>query len=70
VAFARKQKPTKPIPDSSWLYIPLTGELKEYQKDDFDVPSFSPFSLIFEEPKGGVPTLEELRRAIEVAAAN
>jgi protease-4 len=70
VAFARKQKPTKPIPDSSWLYIPLTGELKEYQKDDFDLPSFSPFSLIFGEPKGGVPTLEELRRAIEVAAAN
>jgi len=67
---SQKQKPTKPIPDSSWLYIPLTGELKEYQKDEISAPSFSALSLTLGAPPTQVPTLDELRRAIEAAASN
>ncbi len=67
---SQKQKPTKPIPDSSWLYIPLTGELKEYQKDEISAPSFSVLSLTLGAPPTQVPTLDELRRAIEAAASN
>jgi len=67
---SQKQKPTKPIPDSSWLYIPLTGELREYRKEDISVPSFSLLSLGLGAPSDQVPTLDELRRAIEAAASN
>jgi len=67
---SQRQKPTKPIPDSSWLYIPLTGDLKEYQKDEVATPSFSPLSLVLGAPSSQMPTLDELRRAIEAAAHN
>ncbi len=67
---SQRQKPTKPIPDSSWLYIPLTGELKEYQKDEIATPSFSPLSLVLGAPSSQMPTLDELRQAIEAAANN
>lgn len=70
VALSQKQKPITPLPDSSWLYIPLTGELREYQSDDVETPSFSLLSLSFSEPKASVPTLEELRQAIEAATEN
>ncbi len=70
VALSQKQKPTKPIPDSSWLYIPLTGELKEYQDDEVPAPSFSILSLTLGAPRTQLPTLDELRRAIEAAAEN
>jgi hypothetical protein len=70
VALSQKQKPIIALPDSSWLYIPLTGELREYQRDDLETPSFSVLSLAFSEPKASVPTLEELRRALEAAAEN
>ncbi len=68
VALSQKQKPIIPLSDSSWLYIPLTGELREYQRDDIETPSFSVLSLSFSEPKASVPTLEELRRVLEAAA--
>jgi len=70
VALSQKQKPLMPLPDSSWLYIPLTGELREYQRDPIEAPSFSALSLVLGEPKASVPTLEELRQAIETAAKN
>jgi protease IV len=70
VALSQKQKPIIALPDSSWLYIPLTGELREYQRDNLEAPSFSVLSLVFSEPKASVPTLEELRRALEAAAEN
>lgn len=69
-ALSQKQKPIKSIPDSSWLYIPLTGALKEYQKDEVSAPSFSILSLALGEPSSQVPTLDELRRAIEAAASS
>ncbi len=59
---------SKPLPKSGWLYIPLAGELNEYQSDP--MPSFSPLDLLFGGPSERPPTLDELRRALEEAATN
>jgi protease-4 len=68
VALSKKQKSVVSLPKESWLYIPLTGELREYQKDDVPKPSFSLLSLTLGEPASQVPTLDNLRKALQAAA--
>lgn len=63
---ASSDKPSKVR--EGWLYIPLSGELKEYQRDA--TPSFSSMSLLFGAPTQRPPTLEEIRRALERAATS
>lgn len=51
-----------------WLYIPLAGELREYQQDF--KPDFSSMDLLFGSPTRRPPTMEELRKALESAATS
>jgi len=49
-----------------WLYIPLSGELKEYEQDWS--PSFSGMGILFGNPTQRPPTMEQLRVALQEAA--
>ncbi len=72
VALSAKQQKvsrSKAIPDSSWLYIPLDGELEEYVPQDIDFDFFFSFmNTLLGQPSKTVPTLDELRQALEQAA--
>lgn len=70
-AKSQKGAEKKPIPQDSWLYLPLDGELKEYKAQDLDLDfSFSFLGSFLGEPKSTVPTLDELRRVLERAASD
>lgn len=59
---------TKPLPEQGWLKIPFSGELREHTAAD--QPSFSWIEALFGGPSEEVPTLEELRVALQEATTN
>ncbi|MCX8112936.1 MAG: signal peptide peptidase SppA [Bacteroidia bacterium] len=59
---------SKAISKEGWLYLPLSGELREYEKDF--KPSFSGMEIVFGSPTDRPPTMEELRLTLERAATS
>lgn len=67
IKVATTTKPQKEVKEG-WLYLPLAGELREYEKDI--TPNFSLIDFTFGSPPKRAPTMEELRQALELAATS
>ncbi|MEN3041565.1 MAG: signal peptide peptidase SppA [Bacteroidia bacterium] len=55
-------------PKEGWLYLPLSGELREYEQEIS--PTISLEGFIFGSPTRRPPTMEQMRQAISEAASS
>ncbi|MCS6896314.1 MAG: signal peptide peptidase SppA [Bacteroidia bacterium] len=68
IAIKASQTRDSDTPKEGWLYLPLAGELREYEREA--VPSFSIEGFIWGSPTRQPPTMEEMRKAIQAAISS